>query len=246
MIIITGDTHGDVRRFRNENIRQIIGSEDLSEISHSIILGDFGLIWSGQQTSEEKYWLKWLDEKPYETLAILGNHEHYERIYNLPTEERYGSPVYRVSDKVFILQHGYKYMIEGKSFFVFGGADSIDKEHRVNRLTWWQEEIPTTADFHRGLKTCDDNNWTFDYVLTHTAPTSAVAELKRINPATFFDGSEYYELKGGDPTTKMLEAFIAEMKCRRWFFGHFHSNNDFTVNNINFSLLYYGFKTIDT
>lgn len=243
MILLTGDTHGDVKRLSNSHVRK--NGIDPLDVSHTIILGDFGLIWTGEPSAYEEYWLKWLDEKPYETLAILGNHEHYERIYSLPQEERYGSPVFRVSDKVFILQHGYKYTIENKSFFVFGGADSIDKEHRKDRITWWAEEIPTNGDFMRGMETCETNDFTFDYVLTHTAPTSAVTELKRINPATFFEGSEYYELKGGDPTTKMLEPFAEKMKCKRWFFGHFHDNTDFVCNGINYSLLFYGFKKID-
>jgi len=243
MILLTGDTHGGVRRLSTNNLRK--NGIAPAEVSHAIILGDFGVIWSGQPSKQEEYWLTWLDEKPYETLAILGNHEHYERIYNLPQEERYGSPVFRVSDKVFILQHGYKYNIEGNSFFVFGGADSIDKEHRKDRITWWAEEIPTTGDFVRGLETCEENDFEFDYVLTHTAPTSAVAELKRINPATFFEGSEYYELKGGDPTTKMLESFAEQMRCNRWYFGHFHDNTDFTCNGINYTLLFYGFRKIE-
>lgn len=243
MIIVTGDTHGDVRRLSNSNLRK--NGIDIADISHVIILGDFGVIWTGEPSAQERYWLKWLDEKPYETLVVKGNHEHHERLDNLPVEERYGSPVFRASDKVFILQHGCKYTIDGKSFFVFGGADSIDKENRVNRITWWAEEIPTVADFHRGMATCDENDFTFDYVLTHTSPSSAVAELKRINPATFFDRADYYELKGGDPTTKALEAFVSRMTCKRWFFGHFHDNIDFTCKGISYSLLYYGFKKID-
>ena len=245
MIIVTGDTHGDVSRFKNDDIRQLIRDEDLSAVTHSIILGDFGLVWNGIETREERYWLNWLDEKPYETVVVLGNHENYERVYNLPIEGRYGSAVRRLSEKVFILQHGHPYIIDGKSFFAFGGADSIDKEHRKNRISWWQEEIPTVADFRRGMQTCEDNNFTFDYVLTHTAPTSAVKELRRINPQTFLDGAEYCELKGGDPTTKLLEAFVSEMKCKRWFFGHFHDNTDFKVGDIDYSLLYSGFKLID-
>lgn len=238
MILITGDTHGDVSRFKNDKMRQIVG-DDLSVVTHSIILGDFGLVWNGAETREERYWLNWLDEKPYETLVVLGNHENYERIYNLPIVERYGAPMHQLSEKVFIFKHGYKYTIEDKTFFVFGGADSIDKEHRASRITWWNEEIPTVKDLQRGLDTCEENNYTFDYVLTHTAPTSALLKLREINPSTFFEGHEYYELKGGDPTTKMLQAFVSSMNCKRWYFGHFHDNTPFTVKGIDFSLLFY-------
>ena len=39
--------------------------------------------------------------------------------------------------------------IEGKTFFAFGGAESFDRIYRQNRISWWEEEIPTKADYNR-------------------------------------------------------------------------------------------------
>ena len=69
--------------------------------------------------------------------------------YQLPLVDLYGGKAYKVSDKVYILQHGNVYTIEGKTFFNFGGGLSIDKQWRKNRISWWEEEIPTQADFMR-------------------------------------------------------------------------------------------------
>lgn len=232
MIIVTGDTHGDVSRLGTSNIK------DSDNVSHVIIAGDFGLVWSGLESKQEKYWYNWLNTKPFETLVVLGNHENYERIYHLPVVERYGAPVYELTKKVFILQHGYKYTIEGQSFYIFGGADSIDKENRAEFVSWWRAEIPTSTDFHRGMQTCEDNDWTFDYVISHTAPHEAINKMDELSPEMTWGGKDYYEIKGGDPTVKMLDAMAGQMNCKKWFFGHFHQNNEFTVRNIDYVVLY--------
>ena len=240
MIKITGDTHGtnSINKLKASNTRDHHGTYP----DYVIIAGDFGIIWNGIPDKEETYWIDWLDKKPFETLAVLGNHENYERIYQLPQEERFGAPVFRLSKKVFILQHGHMYTIDGKRIFVFGGAQSTDKEWRVNRVSWWEEEVPTYADFMRGQQTCNDNGYSFDYVITHTAPTAVIQELRdrdRLPP------NNYYEQRGADPTAKMLDEFASKIHCRAWFFGHFHINDVINMNGIEYRPLYHKFFDID-
>ena len=145
-ILLSGDCHGDFHRLANQNVRNHCRG---MYPSHVIILGDFGLIWGPEGNAQEVYWTKWLNDKPWITLAVSGNHCNYERIYQLPLVDLYGGKAYKVSDKVYILQHGNVYTIEGKTFFNFGGGLSIDKQWRKNRISWWEEEIPTQADFMR-------------------------------------------------------------------------------------------------
>ena len=127
-IIITGDTHGEVRRLNNKNVRKANEGEVPDFV---IIAGDFGLIWSQDPSDPaERHWFKWLDEKPWETIVVAGNHENYERIFHLPREEHLGAPMYRASKRVWIAQHGNVYQIGGRRVFMFGGALSIDKAMR--------------------------------------------------------------------------------------------------------------------
>lgn len=48
------------------------------------ICRDFG-IWN--DTKEEKYNLKWLEDKPFTTLFVCGSHESFDQLYNYPVEE---------------------------------------------------------------------------------------------------------------------------------------------------------------
>ena len=70
MIWITGDTHGDFRRFSTGSFPQ---QKQMSRDDYAIITGDYGGIWDGSPT--EVYWLNWLEEKPFTTLFVDGNHE---------------------------------------------------------------------------------------------------------------------------------------------------------------------------
>lgn len=44
----------------------------------TIICGDFGGLWA--DTPAEAYWLDCLEEKPFTTLFVDGNHENFDRL----------------------------------------------------------------------------------------------------------------------------------------------------------------------
>lgn len=50
MIYVTGDLHGDLKRFKDKGIKK------LKKNDYLIVCGDFGFIWSG--TKKEKEYLK--------------------------------------------------------------------------------------------------------------------------------------------------------------------------------------------
>ena len=241
MILLTGDTHGDmsIRKLNNPAVRALC---DGNYPSHVIILGDFGIIWSNDpNNTNERYWLKWLDEKPWITLVTLGNHENYERIYNLPLVDLYGGKAYQASEKVFILQHGHIFNIEGKTFFNFGGAVSIDKVRRRNRLEWWEEENPTQSDFMRGDEALKAVDYQVDYVITHTAPQEAIDHFQHQLPFGNLTKEDdmYYDLKKKDPAVQMFTAYVKNgLKFKRWYFGHFHINQIFDVNDRHYHVMW--------
>ena len=86
-----------------------------------IILGDFGLVWdySGENKTE-KYWLDWLENKPFTTLFIDGNHDNFDRLDNCPIEQWHGGNVHFIRPSVIHLMRGQIFDIEDKSFFAFG------------------------------------------------------------------------------------------------------------------------------
>lgn len=78
MIYITGDTHIpiDIHKLSTSNFgeQKVLTKEDVV-----IICGDFGGVWDNSK--EEMYWRKWLDDKSFTTLFVDGNHENFPLLY---------------------------------------------------------------------------------------------------------------------------------------------------------------------
>lgn len=81
MVIITGDTHGDFRRFSTANFPE---QKEMTRDDRIIICGDFGGVWSG--SNEEEWWLNWLAQKNFTICFIDGNHECLNKNTDILTE----------------------------------------------------------------------------------------------------------------------------------------------------------------
>ena len=78
MIYITGDCHCNFERFNTENFPE---QKEMSKDDYVIICGDFGLVWDNG--GEDIWWRKWLEQKPFTTLFVDGNHENFDLLYEL-------------------------------------------------------------------------------------------------------------------------------------------------------------------
>ena len=144
MIYVTGDIHGgfDIHKLASKELRS--AGLRIKKDDYVIVCGDFGLVWDSKP--EERYWRKWLDEKPWTTLFVDGNHENFELLNTYPVEEWHGGRIHRISEKTIHLMRGNVFSLEGASFFTFGGAASHDKEWRLPGLSWWPEELPSDEE----------------------------------------------------------------------------------------------------
>lgn len=214
MIYLTGDTHGVAYRL----FTHIKYSKD----DYIIILGDFGMIW-GPNESE----LDYLAEQDGKFLFVDGNHENFNRIEKLSTENMFGADVGHVRHNVFHLRRGRIYDIEDKSLLVFGGARSIDKHLRTENIDWWHQEIPTREDFNTAIDNLTRRNFTVDYILSHTLPE----EQANIHLALQGETKRRFL----DPTEKMLSKIVAKTNFTKLYCGHWHENK--TIDK-RFSILY--------
>ena len=85
MILITGDTHGDMTRFAAKQVKTLKKNDSL------IICGDFGFIWDG--SNAEKHRLKQLGRKKYNILFVEGVHENFEELQKYDIEEWCGGMI---------------------------------------------------------------------------------------------------------------------------------------------------------
>ena len=100
----------------------------LSREDFVIICGDFGLVW--QDCAEERRWLNWLEEKPWTTLWVDGNHENFDRLHTYPATEWHGGKIQKITPHIFHLCRGQVFQLENRRIFTMGGAESRDKEYR--------------------------------------------------------------------------------------------------------------------
>lgn len=214
MIFITGDMHGehDIKKFTSKAFPE---GSNLTKDDFVIITGDFGLFFQDPQDNTDKYWLDWLNEKPWTTLFCRGNHDNPFMLEALPVEDRFGGKVGRAAEHIFFLRDGEVYTINDKKFFVFGGALSTDRNNREEGFDWWREEVASEEIQEYALENLHLHNLQVDYVITHNAP-------KRIVSKYILDRFPKYYERSIEPTAVFLDHVDNILEFRDWFFGHFH------------------------
>lgn len=217
MIYITGDTHGeiDIGKLNSKNFPQ---GNSLTKDDYMIILGDFGFIWKNESDKTEEYWMKWFKNKPWTTLFIDGNHENFTRLNNYPVSIWNSGKVHEINDSVIHLMRGQVFNIDNKSIFTFGGAESHDKEYRLDGISWWKEEIPNYKEVQEALNNLEKVNNKVDIILTHTCTHTFSYELVQ-------------EISK-DPTENMLDEFYSIVDYDKWFFGHWHVDKEFDDRHV--------------
>lgn len=237
-VFVTGDIHGNPVRLSKDSFyeqKDFSGNKDENIV---IILGDFGLVWNRDgESKQEKYWLDWLNQKPFTTIFVDGNHECFPRIYSYPIKEWRGGKVHEIRSNVLHLMRGEVFTIEDKKFFAFGGASSHDIQdgildyydedwreeaknlnkqgkymYRIKGLSWWEQELPTESEMQHGYDVLEENNNTVDFILSHSPATSELCLM---------GGQDLYET---DVLTDYLDEVKARVDYKKHFFGHMHVN----------------------
>ena len=210
MIYVTGDLHGENDAWKlsgkNPDADKL---KNLTKNDYLIICGDFGMIWDGSAT--DRWWLDWLEKKPYSTLFIDGNHENFDLLEQYPVTEWNGGRVQQIRPGILHLMRGQMFTIEGLRFFAMGGAQSHDREYRREGVSWWPQELPVPAEIDAARAVLEANGWQTDFVLTHSLPSSVQND--------FFKGFETNRL------TDFFDELADRLTYRTWFSGHYHCDD---------------------
>lgn len=258
MIFITGDTHGSdgvKARFNMDNFSE---QKELTKNDYVIVLGDWGVHWKNNypngkiclenkpavpgrygEVPEERNTLDWLEDKNFTTLFIDGNHECFPRLNSYPVVDFCGGKAHQIRPSIYHLMRGETFLIDGKTFFAFGGASSHDiqdgiidpanyksksslnkaidrwyrerKVFRIKNLSWWEDEVPTKEEMENGIKNLEKLNNKVDFIITHTPPASVIALI----------GFGLYQI---DDFERYLEEIRINTEYKTWLFGHMHDN----------------------
>lgn len=239
MIYITGDTHADFSRFSTNNFPE---QKEMTKDDYVIICGDFGGVWTTPDSDRtEKYWLDWLESKPFTILFVDGNHSNFDRLKRFKTVAYHGGKAHQIRNNIYHLMRGYVFEFERKRFFAFGGASSHDIKDgilnledypsmkelvrdynrrtrngemlRINHISWWEKELPTDNEMKRGIRELERVNYNVDYVITHCLPHNVESIL--------FPDS-------GDKLTRYFDSILANgLQFKEWHCGHYHIEDTF-------------------
>ena len=226
---VTGDTHGQVL-FR---LSQINAGKYATSQSALIILGDAGINFYLNKTDQNLK--RNIQNTGFTIYCVRGNHE--ERPENLPNmrsvyDENVKGEIFQEDEypNIRYLKDGGEYDINGSYVLCIGGAYSVDKWYRLNRVGvtgkldkdylnprktgWFPDEqlldweMTTIEKEHFGKH--------YDVILTHTCPISW-------EPRDLF-------LAGLDQSTvdksmeKWLDDFKNHIDWKIWLFGHYHDD----------------------
>ena len=220
-IFVTGDTH------RTHDIAKIEPSLFLEQLSltkndYMIICGDVGILWSSYTkyspnaiSEDDKSAIQYWQDKYFTTLFIDGNHENHIALNSYPIEEWNGGKIHRLSDSVIHLMRGQVYTIDGKKFFTMGGADSIDKGIRTPNVSWWEDEMPSQAEYQEAMDNLEKNDFKVDYVITHDCGTQIKSRIVTVH-------NQHDEL---NQFLWHLEKTF-NLQFEHWYFGHHHIDRD--------------------
>lgn len=240
MIFVTGDIHGNIDRFQNYMFPE---QSSLTKDDYIIVCGDFGIIWKQEDDYWEKLSLDYLDNKPFTTLFVDGNHENFNRLEAFPIEEWHGGKIHKISNSVYHLMRGEVFELCGKKIFTFGGASSHDiqdgilhmdkdgdwvdtarewsaegKMFRIKDLSWWEQELPSEEEMQNGIENLEKHNNKVDFIITHCPSASVIAMLGHGWSKQKFEQ---------DYLTRYLEQIKESTTYSKWYCGHMHIGLDF-------------------
>ena len=215
MVYITGDTHGDYRRFNDPRLRSLRREDIL------IVCGDFGFIWDGSRAEERT--LRRLSKKKFTICFLDGTHENFDLLDRYPVEMWNGGKVHVISEGIYHLMRGQVFTLDGLTYFTMGGGESPDYEIRVEHNTWSKAEIPSKQELLDAAHVVDRTGGNIDIILTHEPPLKIKAFLQ------LKDNKEAVRVTGLNTFFDELASFC---KFKRWFFGALHEDKFISSSHI--------------
>lgn len=213
MFILNADPHGDYNKIETFCYKVGLTSDDTI-----ILLGDVAFNYLGDERDDIRK--KRLSNMPCNFLCIHGNHER--RPHTLPQyilKDYSGGKVW-VDEKypnVMFAKDGEIYNLDGFKCIAIGGAYSVDKDYRLMMgYHWFEDEQPSNEIKKYVEEKLDKNNWTIDFVFSHTCPISY--EPREV----FLKGLDQTKV---DKTTEIwLGGIEYKLNYKKWYIGHFHTD----------------------
>lgn len=235
MVYVTGDSHGYADHFyytHGSKMGQLLPQyAALTAEDVVIVAGDFGYIWD--DSPSRMALLDQLEKLPFSLCFVDGNHENFDLLYSFPEENWCGGRVHRIRKNIRHLMRGEIFRIQGRTIFTFGGAGSIDKDGRIEGLSWWSQEIPSMEEYENAWSNLDQYGHEVEYIICHTCPDFLYPYMRVVGDKNA--GDEY--LIG------FLSRVVRESTAKgftQFLYGHWHIDQEFwggRYRALNFDLV---------
>lgn len=173
----------------------------IKDVKESIQVGDFGI--GFDQFGTHTYINKYLDSFSGNHRFIRGNHDKLEECKLCKNW----------------IPDGH---IENDIMFI-GGANSIDKNDRIEGVDWWRDEELSYREFDRLIELYEKTKPRI--MITHECPNS-ISKLLKENI-----------FKDHTITRQAFDSMFEIHQPELWVFGHWHLSYNNTVNNTKFICL---------
>lgn len=181
-----------------------------------------------------------------------GNHENFDLLDHYEQIPWRGGTIRRIRPSVYQLCRGSIFHLDGRTLFVMGGAASHDApdgilpqgpdlrqrrraldrrraRYRVERESWWPQELPAPAEYRLALDSLKAAGWKVDLVVSHCAPTPRHRRLRPDLPP--------------DLLTEFLAQIRETLDYQMWFCGHYHCQTHFPAERL--TVLYQSIQPAD-
>jgi Calcineurin-like phosphoesterase len=172
-----------------ETYQKII--QRMPEGQRSVQIGDMGLGFKGVGLHEMPDCHKW----------FRGNHDNPEKCR---------------ANKNYLGDYGY--LPEDKLFWL-GGAFSIDRDYRVEGVSWWRDEELSIEELGKAVNLYEETKP--EYVLSHECPSEAAKFMLQSL------GIRSTANDANSRTAQALQIMYEIHQPKEWVFGHWHVDKTF-------------------
>ena len=205
---VAGDWHGNTR-WATRAVRKIAGLLPADGPRVIVHLGDFG-IWPGPGGQEYLARLDAaLEAADAELSFVDGNHEDFTQLAAL----RPGSDGRaRVTDRIWHLPRGHRWVWHGRDWLALGGAVSLDRARRTAGADWWPEEEITRRQAASVIEAGPA-----DVMVSHECPAGIEHDFPP--PPSWWSGAD---LRRSDAHRGLLREVVLAVRPRWLMHGHLH------------------------
>jgi calcineurin-like phosphoesterase family protein len=169
----------------------------ISKHDHTIQLGDFGFDYKTL-----------LNVDADNHIIIPGNHDNYDTMCQYPH---------------FMGDYGFTSSFHGLEFFFYRGAYSVDWQHRLIGISWWEDEEVKIEEFMRARTLYRQIKP--DLVITHDCPDFLVPQ--------YIGNARVYQ----NITNWALGELYNIHQPKLWIHGHYHQSKTIMYGKTKFVCL---------